>query len=169
MSTIQNLTLNDAVDKLRQLVENTPTCMLATGLGKVPAHVCPMGIQQVDELGILWMFSGADSVHNSQISGDHRAHLIFCNPAKLEYLTVYGEASISRERRKIDELWTKTAEAWFPRGKDDPNLTLISIKPTAAHYWDTESGKLVTMAKILLASVTGRPGDVGSVEGDLKV
>lgn len=168
MST-KNLTRDDAVDKLRELTKNTPTCMLGTGLAKIPSHVCPMQVQEVDDVGNLWFFSGANSVHNEQISGDHRTQLIFSNPSKLEYLVVSGTTTITRERRKIDELWSKDVEAWFPKGKDDPNLTLLRVEPTSAHYWDTESGKLVTYAKILIAAVTGKGGENIGVEGDLRV
>ena len=169
MSTTKNLMRDDAVDKLRELTKNTPSCIFATGLTDIPPHVCPMQVQEVDEIGNLWFFSGADSTHNSQITGDHRVQLTFCNVAKIEYLVVFGEASISKERRKIDELWTKIAEAWFPGGKDDPNLTLLCVRPISAHYWDTENGKMITFAKILTAAVTGNPNDDGSVQGDIKV
>lgn len=169
MSTTLDLTGNAAVDKLKALVENTPTCLFGTGLSKVPSHVCPMQVQQVDELGDLWFFSGADSVHNLQLTGDHRAQLMFCNPAKIEYLVIFGEATITRERRKIDELWTRAVEAWFPQGKEDPNLTLVRVHPVRTHYWDTEDGKLVTMARILTAAVTGKAIDEGGRQGDLEV
>jgi len=169
MSTTQNLEGNDAVDKLKALVGNTPTCLLGTALSKFPVHVCPMQVQEVDELGDLWFFSGADSAHNFQITGDHRVQLSFCNASKLEYLVVSGHATITRERRKIDELWTRAVEAWFPNGKDDPNLTLIRVTPAVSHYWDTENGKLVTMAKILTAAVTGKALDEGGRQGDIEV
>jgi general stress protein 26 len=94
--------------------------------------------------------------------------LTFCNPSKLEFLTVFGEAQISTDRAKINELWTKLVEAWFPEGEDDPNLTLLCVRPVMAHYWDTENGKLVTFAKILTAAVTGVSMD-GSVEGDIDI
>lgn len=169
MSTTRNLLGPDAVRKLKELTKNTSTCMFASGLSKVPFHVCPMGVQEVDDSGDLWFFSGADSVHNRQLEGDPRVQLIFSNVSKVEYLTVFGETTISKDPRKIDELWNKFVEAWFPGGKNDPNLTLLCVRPSIAHYWDTENGKLVTMAKILTAAVTGSEIDEGGVEGDLQV
>ena len=168
MST-KNLSGADAVKKLKDLAEGASTCMFASGLGTIPFHTCPMQVQQVDEQGTLWFFSGADSVHNRQLESDPRTQLIFANTEKIEYLTIFGETTISRDRAKIDELWTKLVEAWFPAGKDDPNLTLLSIRPLEAHYWDTENGKLVTFAKMLTAAVTGQPNDNGAVQGDIQV
>lgn len=168
MSNIKNLTGPEAVAKLRELVEGNLGCMFGTRLSEVPAHFCPMQVQQVDDAGDLWFFSGADSDHNRHLAADPRTQLIVSNPPKLEYLALFGETTVTRDRAKIEELWTKVAEAWFPAGKEDPNLTLLRVRPTLAHYWDTEDGKLVTYAKMLTASLTGREADVG-VEGDIGV
>jgi len=169
MSTTQNLSGKEAIQKLRNLTESTPTCMFGSGLQMIPIHVCPMQVQQVDHQGCIWFFSGADSIHNRQIAADSRVHLIFSNPSKIEYLTVFGEATISVDPVKAKELWSKFVEAWFPEGPDDPNLTLISVRPVMSHFWDTENGKLVTFAKILTAAITGNEADEGGVEGKLAV
>lgn len=169
MSTTQNLSGDEAIDKLRELVTVTPTCLFGSGLKEIPMHLCPMHVQQVDSKGCLWFFSGADSVHNRQLAADSRTHLIFCNPAKIEYFTVFGETTISTDPVKIKELWTKIAEAWFPDGQDDANLTLICVRPVMTHYWDTENGKLITFAKILSSALTGTNRDSGGLEGKLVV
>ncbi len=164
----ENLTSKEAVGKLRELVEAARTCMFATHLTEVPFHACPMHAQEVDDDGCVWFFSGADSEHNDHILVDPRVQLIFSEPKDTKYVLVYGEATVVTDRDKIDELWNQMVKAWFPDGKDDANLTLIKVKPLKAHYWDTEHGKWVTMAKIMISSVTGSMDD-GGVEGDLRV
>ena len=168
MSSTKNLMGDDAVKKLRDLTDDASTCMLASGLTQIPFHTCPMQVQQVDQEGCIWFFSGADSVHNRQIEEDPRVQITLCNPSKYEFLVVFGDTIISTDREKIDELWTQLMEAWFPLGQGDPNLTLLCVRPVLAHYWDTENGKLVTLAKILTSAVTGTYMD-GSVEGDIEV
>lgn len=160
---------SDAVEKLRRLTDETPTCMFGSGLQTIPFHVCPMQVQEIDDRGNLWFFSGADSTHNRQLAEDSRAHLIFSNNGRVEYVTVFGEVTITKDRGRIEELWTKMMEAWFPDGPTDPNVTLLCVRPIFAHYWDTENGKLVTMAKILTAAVTGDTPDLGSVEGEMRI
>jgi general stress protein 26 len=169
MMTDQNLSGKEAIEKLRTLTESTPTCMFGSGLDVVPMHLCPMQVQQVDHQGCLWFFSGADSVHNRQIATDPRVHLIFGNSSKIEYLTVFGNADISKDPAKAKELWSKFVEAWFPQGPDDPNLTLLRVRPITSHFWDTENGKLVTFAKILTSAITGSDVGEGSVQGRLTV
>ncbi len=169
MNHKKNLMGPEAVEKLRSLLNDTPTCMFGSGMESVPFHVCPMQVQEVDDEGNLWFFSGADSIHNRQLANDSRAHLIFANNSKVEYVTVFGETTISRDRTVIDRLWSKMTEVWFPGGPSDPNVTLLSVRPIFAHYWDTENGKLVTMGKILAAAISGTTPDVGAVDGTIKV
>ena len=168
MDKTENLVSREAVTKLRELTEHCPTCMFGTDLQSIPFHVCPMHAQEVDDQGDIWFFSGLDSEHATHIRRDTRVQLIFSNPSKYEFLTVFGEATLSRDQKKIDELWKPMVKAWFPDGKDDPNLSLIRVSPSKAHYWDTKDGKLVVLAKILIGTVTGKPED-GGVQGDLRV
>ena len=168
MSDTQDFSSEEAVAKLRDLVKSSPTCLFATRLTVIPAHVCPMQVQEVDDDGNLWFFSGLNSDHTAHIEEDRRVHLLFGNNSDYEYLTVFGEASISKDWEKIDDLWSPMVKTWFPEGKDDPNLSLIKVQPEKVHYWDTKAGKLVTLARIFAASMTGKVADVG-VQGDLKV
>lgn len=169
MNATRNLTGSEALEKLRTLTKETPTCMFASGFSVVPFHVCPMHVQCVDDNGSFWFFSSAHSSHNVQLIADPRTQLIFSNVSRGEYLTVYGETLVCRDPVKIEELWSKSVEEWFPAGKDDPELTLLRVRPVLAHYWDTEDGRLVTLAKNLTSAITGQPSDDGGVDGNLKV
>ena len=58
-----------------------------------------------------------------------------------------GTARVNRDRDMIDALWSDAAKAFFPKGKDDPNLVLLEVTLRSAEYWDgpsTTIGKLVT-------------------------
>ncbi len=167
MTAPKNLIAEEAISKLQDLVKDSSTCMFATKLTEAPFHVCPMRVQEADYEGLLWFFSSADSVHNRHISADPRVQLLFANTPAMEFLTVFGTASISTDSEMITRLWDPLVEAWFT-GKDDPKVTLICVRPTLAHYWDTEDGKLVTMAKLLTRAATGSHIPIGK-EGDLSV
>ena len=99
---------------------------------------------------------------------DPRVQMFFSNTSNYEFLSVYGTASISRDPKKIDELWTDIAKAWFPEGKDDPRVTVIKVTPEEGFYWDTKEGKLVSMVKILASAVSGKTLEEG-VEGTISV
>ncbi len=168
MSDHKNLVAEEAISKLQDLVRASPTCMFATNLGEAPFHVIPMRVQEADYDGDLWFFSTTDSTHNAQVRVDPRVQLIFTNSSEMEFLTVYGTASISTDKAQIDRLWNTMVGAWFEGGKDDPKVSLIRVQPTVAHYWDTEDGKLVTIAKMLTRAATGADISTG-VQGSLSV
>jgi len=56
-----------------------------------------------------------------------------------------GTAKIDNDFALIDKLWNSHVEAWFPGGKDDPNLALLRFDIDSAELWETDmsvSGKL---------------------------
>jgi general stress protein 26 len=125
-------------------------------------------VQKVCDQGNFGFLSGSDSDKNTEIEQDPRVQLFFLNTGKYEFLSVFGEATITRDRKKIDELWTDIAKAWFKDGKDDPRVTVIKVTPKEGYYWDTKNGKLVSMLKIAASAVTGNTMQEG-VEGWIAV
>lgn len=169
MGDIKNLTRDEAIAKMENLISGAShICMFCTKVTDMPFKSRPMGTQKVDKEGNLYFFSAADSEHNAEIAIDNRVELLYSNPSASEFLIVNGTASISQDRALIDELWNPMAKAWFPEGKDDPNLSVIKVTTDSSHYWDTKYGKMVTMLAIATAAVTGQQFDAG-VEGKLSV
>ena len=76
-----------------------------------------MATQQVDDEGNFWFFSGKDSNKNIDIGHGSKVHLLYGVPGKQHYLSVEGEATISKDRAKIDELWSPMVKAWFQGGR----------------------------------------------------
>ena len=167
-SKIKNLTHTEAIDKFKELVKHEATCLFTTRLTQVPLTTRPMSVQKVCDQGNFWFLSAVDSDKNQEIAIDPRVQLFFLNTSDYEFLTVYGKASITRDRQKIDELWTDIAKAWFPEGKSDPNVSVIKVTPEEGFYWDTKDGKLVSMIKIAASAVMGKTLEEG-VEGTISV
>ncbi|MBC8035082.1 MAG: pyridoxamine 5'-phosphate oxidase family protein [Chitinophagaceae bacterium] len=168
MGDIKNLSDNDAIAKIKQLVSDATTCMFVTHLTQQPLSSRPMAAQQVDEEGNIWFLSSRYSEKNSDIEHDDNVQLFFSNNNQYEYLSVYGKAAIIVDKEKAKELWTPIAKTWFHGGVDDPNLTLIKVHPSDAYYWDTKSNKMISLIKMLAGAVTGTTMDNG-VQGKMKV
>jgi len=162
-----DLKQQEAVKKIRKLAEGD-FVMLCTDLGNRPFGACPMTVQQVDEAGAIWFFSGKDSDHNADILKDPASQVLLANAGESDYLSLYGRSEISRNRAKIDELWSPFVKTWFQGGKDDPNLSLIKFTPDEGYYWDTKHGKMIAMAKMVTSVLTGKTMD-DSVDGKLRV
>lgn len=163
-SKFENLTDEKAVDKFKELVKHQPVCLFTTRLTEVPLTTRPMSVQKVCDQGNFWFLSAADSDKNEEIERDSRVQLFFLNTSRYEFLSVFGSASITTDRRKIDELWNDIAKAWFPEGKEDPRVTVIKVVPEEGYYWDTKDGKLVSILKIAASAITGKTLQEG-VEG----
>lgn len=168
MGDFKNLFGQDAVKKLKEIAEHTNICMFCTQSSELPFPTRPMATQEVDEEGNFWFFSGRESNKNKELKQDDTVQLIYSNVAKSEYLSVTGQVDIYTDHAKIDELWNGMIKAWFKEGKDDPNLTLIRVRPTDTYYWDTKDGKIMSMLKISISAITGASFD-GGVEGNANV
>ena len=168
MGDVKDLSNKEAIAKLKELAEGVGTCMFCTELNKTPFATRPMGLQEVDEDGDLWFISSAQSNKNDEIKQDDKVQLIFAQPSNAHFLSVYGEASIYKDKNKIDEVWNPLAKAWFKEGKDDPNVTVIRVKPIESYYWDTKDGRLFSLIKIATAAITGKVMD-GGIEGTIDV
>jgi len=164
MGTIQNLDNREGAAKLKELAEDIRICMFCTNLGHTPFGTRPMALQEVDEHGGLWFLSSASSEKNTEIRQDDHVQLLFAKPASAQFLSVYGQADIFRDKEKTEALWTPIAKAWFKEGKDDPDVTIIRVRPSESYYWDTKDGKMFTMIRLAVAALTGKEAD-GGIQG----
>ena len=155
----ENLYKDQAKLKIKDMVEDIDFTMMATNLNETPLHVIPMSTKKVDDHGLIWFLSDKSSKHNQNILVDAHVHLIYVDKSAMQFLNVYGLATISKDQSIIDELYGKADDTWF-EGKNDPNITAISIKPMEAFYWDPKSNKLVTLIKMGVSAITGDEPDL---------
>ena len=161
-----NLYHDDAKKKIKDMAEAMDFAMFATNLKQVPLHMVPMSTKKVDAQGNIWFLSNKNSTHNQNINKDANIHLIYVDKGSMQFLNVYGTATISTDKKIIDELYGKLDDSWF-EGKDDPNITAISVRPTESYYWDPKNNKLVTLVKMGVGAITGNEPDLMDV-GKLK-
>lgn len=164
----KNLMGSEAIRKIKELVGHNAICMFTSNVEEVPFQTRPMTVQEVDDEGNFWFFSPKDSHKNHELRSDARVQLLFANTSESEYLTVFGTATILDDRKKIEELWSPIAKAWFQQGKNDPNLSLIRVKTENAYYWEPKYNKMVTLFKMATSAVTGQKMDIGE-QGRLEV
>lgn len=164
-----NLYASEGIKKLKQLVDDIDICLFCTDLKTDEGATCrPMSRQKVDEEGNIWFFSVIDSDKNRAIQKNNVVQLFFSHPGKSSYLIVNGLAEVILDRKKIEELWTPIAKAWFAKGKDDPTISLLKVNPSSAYYWDTEGNKMVNLLKFLASVATGKKL-LDSKEGEILI
>ncbi len=166
MGDHKDLTENLAADKIKELAESIKTCMFCT-YDSYRLQSRPMSVQKVDDLGRLWFLSDRNSTHNAEITMNPQVELFFSEPHD-KFLTIHGTATISYDRETIKELYDPIVKVWMPGGEDDPNLSVITVTPEDGYYWNNKNGKIVAIAKMTAAFVTGKVMDDG-IEGNLKL
>jgi general stress protein 26 len=165
MST-NNLEKTDALKKYKDIATSVDYAMMLTHLDQTPLHAIPMSTKRVDDNGITYFLSNADSEHNANIESDSRCQLIYAEKHSMEFASIYGKAIISRDKALIDDIYESTDDNWFD-GKEDPNITVITFQPEEGHYWDSKSNTLVSLFKLGYGAITGEKTDIGQ-SGSLK-
>ncbi|MHA7832560.1 MAG: pyridoxamine 5'-phosphate oxidase family protein [Flagellimonas sp.] len=138
---------SEGLRQIRTLIDEQKTVMMASHLDKIPFSICPMTLQQMDEKGDLWFFASQDSDLFKDIAKDNRVQIIYTDNQKQTYISIFGNATHIIANQKKEELWNSNLLNWF-KGKDDPNLALISVNMENAYYWDNENAKLISFFKI---------------------
>ena len=130
--------------------------------GGPPRHMQPMTAYADKEEGALWFFTKrtSDLVKETGFEG-HAA--MFCVLSKDQEFQacVGGDLVADHDREKIGKYWNAVAAAWFPEGKDDPDLTLLKFTPADAQVWVSRSGPLNFAWEIAKANATKTIPDVG--------
>lgn len=122
----------------------------------------PMTSQQLDDSGNLWFFTSDVTDFVRHLSAHPEVNVAFSDPDDSLYVSVAGHAELTRDRAKIDELWSPLVAAWFDGGKDDPHLSLIRVHVSSAEYWDTKSSKMTQLYALAKSALTGKaPRDPG--------
>ncbi|MDY0780128.1 pyridoxamine 5'-phosphate oxidase family protein [Tenacibaculum sp. IB213877] len=148
----------DALKTFKDLAENIDFTLMSTNLSQFPFHTVPMSTKKVDENGNIWFLSGRNSMHNVHIKQSPEVHLSYAKPGDMEFLAVCGHAEIMNSPSIIEELYGKSDDMWFD-GKNDPNVSVIKVKPHEVSYWDTKDNKLVSLLKAGYAFIVGSEPD----------
>jgi general stress protein 26 len=162
----ENLTSKEAIEKMTKLVRDIKIAFLLTDLKKLPINAVPMITKKVDEDGNIWFLSLLDSEHNSNIAKDPQVHLLYSHPSNMEYLSVYGKASIVSDKKIIETFHTAIDDSWF-RDADKSKYSAIKIVPKEAYFWDSSGNTLNKLFKRGLDDAMGETPDIIEKKGKL--
>lgn len=153
----------ESIGKLNELIKDVQFAMLTTNDGGV-LRSRPMQTQDFDFDGDLWFFTSSNTHKAEEIERDSRVNVAYAAPNDNTYVSVSGTASIIKDQEKIDEYWNEALKAWFPEGKDAPDLVLLKVAVEQAEYWDAPSSTVAQALGFLKALATGEKADVGENE-----
>ena len=121
------------------------------------SHSEPLTAQlDEDQTDRLYFFAGKDN----RLAGGGKVMAQFVSKGHDFFACLSGTIAQDNDFGTIDKLWNKQVEAWFPGGKDDPNLALLRLDIASAELWEADmsiSGKV----KMLFGSAVN-PSEEGS-------
>jgi general stress protein 26 len=148
--------------RLKELIEDIRIGMLTTEDDDGTLRSRPLQTLRFEEDGSLWFFTAMSSPKVSEARADDgRVNVSYAHPGKMDYVSISGRASLVRDRAKMEELWTKWVEVFFPKGLDDPDLALLRVDIEKAEYWDSPGTAVGRAYGIAKALTTGNKDAIG--------
>lgn len=149
-----------SIRRLRRLLKGMPVGMLTTHTGGF-AHSRPMRVNGMDESGWLWFVTDRSSRKAWELGQNPQATISFQSAKGDRYVSVQGTAVVVRDNVKLKELWDPKMRAWFPKGRQDPDLVLVAVRVDSAEYWLVPRRRLAGIASAAKAMITGRRQPAG--------
>ncbi|ACA14984.1 pyridoxamine 5'-phosphate oxidase-related FMN-binding [Methylobacterium sp. 4-46] len=146
---------HEGAQKLFSLIKDVKVAMMTTVDSDGQLRSRPMWSQEADPQGDLWFFVRLDAPVTGEISRDSQVNLAYADPSNQNYVSVSGKAEIVRDKATIDSKWNESLKTWFPKGKDDPSVTLIRVHPEKGEYWDSPNATMLHLYGYVKAAVTG--------------
>jgi general stress protein 26 len=148
---------------LWELIRDIKFGMLTHRHGNGMLHSFPLTTQNksIDEGAALYFFISRKSELLQSLQQDSNVNVSYTDPGDDRYVSVSGRAAISEDAAKKEALFSAIVKAWFPGGVTDPDLALLEVGISHAEYWDVKESKMVQLAKMATAAVTGERPALG--------
>lgn len=152
-----------AEQHLWPLIEGIKFAMFTTQHSNGHLHSRPMTTLNKTMLDDkLWFFMSVKSGAAQELAQQSQVNISYADTGKDIYVSVSGSAQVVDDKNQRQVLWTKFAQAWFPGGVDDPDLALVRVTVSHAHYWDVSENKLTQLFVMAKAVFSGeKPSTLG--------
>lgn len=94
----------------------------------------PLFREHKDDLLVL-LGTNTSSNKVAHIKADPRVCVYYCEPEEYLGLTLKGDAEIVTDMEVKGALWDPEWTFYYPKGLEDPDFTVISLKPRKAKYY----------------------------------
>lgn len=155
-------TREEQLQKLNELIKDVQYAMFTTVEPDGTLRARPMATRKAEFDGTLWFFTKASAPKVDEVEQEQNVCVSYAKPEKQHYISMSGAARVVRDRNKIEELWTPELKAWFPGGKEDPDIALLRVEVSQAEYWDSHNSTiahLLGLAKSVATGTTYQPGE----------
>ncbi|QDL93881.1 general stress protein (plasmid) [Paroceanicella profunda] len=126
-------------------------------------HMQPMTPMAAPEEGAIWFFATRDSDIARQSRGGAHVHMCLMGEGADYYACIEGKLEETESREHVDRFWSPAVAAWYPEGRDDPELALLRLRPASGRAWASTASGARFGREVAKANETGTTPDVGVV------
>lgn len=160
----RELSRQELQERLYDAIPDGTTGML--GLSESRSHFQPMTAYLDRDSDVIWVYSSKDTDLVREAAGGRHAMFTFHAEKKGLWACVGGELTETYDRTRLEKDWSPILAAWYPDGKDDPNLAMLRFDLHDAEIWIERKGPLKFLWETAKANVTrdlpdwGQKGEV---------
>jgi len=152
---------SEAKERLWKEIAKVRYGMLGLVGEKSGGHFQPMTAFCEPETGQIWFFTRTETDLARAARGP--ADAMFVVQAKDQHFQacIGGRLEQQYDRARMDKYWNPIVAAWYPDGKDDPQLTMLRLQANDAQVWLSETSPVRFFWEIAKANVTHDEPNVG--------
>ena len=109
----------------------------------------------------IWFFTRRSSDLVKGLNESAKAYFCVIGDHHDYHACLAGRLRVNRDAAKIEELWNQVVAAWYPGGKDDPEMTLLELQLVDAAIWASKTNPIKFGWEIANANATGEEPEVG--------
>ncbi|MDQ2890837.1 MAG: pyridoxamine 5'-phosphate oxidase family protein [Gemmatimonadota bacterium] len=159
---------SEKIDELYALIDGIEIAMLTTRRSDGALVSRPMANQKRIADADLVFVTDLESHKLDDLVSDPHVNVSYYRDRTREWVSVSGVARVSRDRKRIRQLYDVSWRAWFGDeggerngGADDPRIGLILVSAESAEYLIVNEPRPIVLFKVLKGMVTGNMTDIG--------
>lgn len=162
--------MKSELSKLYEMIEESKVAMMTTRRSDGHLRSRPMANQKTAPGADLWFVTAEGTAKLDDLALDAHVNLSYFRGSNMEWVSVSGIATVSRDRQIIRELYASDWQAWFGAEGDvrhgtpeDPRIVLIGVDVHTAEFLEVNKPKPVVLFEVAKGWLTGTEPDIGEM------
>jgi general stress protein 26 len=151
---------SNEAERFHELIHGIRFAMMATTDAAGMSRARPMTTQDPEAGSDLRFLTSDQTNLAEELEANSNVLLTYADSEHHRYVSVNGTATLRHDPAMVKQLWNPAYQAWFPKGPDDPTITIIMVEPSRVEYWDAPAAP-VRLIQFVKAIATGKQAPGG--------
>jgi general stress protein 26 len=148
------------IERVWEIIEKAGICMMTTRFG-AGLRARPLEARPDKDRDAIWFLTDVRGLKDDEVEANPDVCLTFVYAKEKVYLSITGEAFVSRDVARAKALWNQEQQAWWPGGPEDPNVRVMRVDLARAEMWDGPASSAVAAFEFAKARLTGTKPNLG--------